>query len=297
MAGIVEHVADVLLPVLICVLLGYFLSLIKARFDTKLFGDLVSNIGYPTLVISHLAKEHIQLSTFALVMVAAGGLVLIFAVLGYAALRILRVPVRAYLGPMMLANVGSVGLPVATLAFGPQGAAVTIGFIAVILAAIFTIGIALPMGKPDLRALAKQPVIYAVLLSLVMMATGWKLPKPIEQSFDILAGLTIPVMLLTLGYSLGTLKLGGLTRAIVLSLVHIVLSAIAAFLITTALGLEGRVQSIVILLCFMPPSAITYLPVARYQPDEAPGVAGFVLVSTLMTLVTLPIVLTFWATG
>ncbi|MES0884682.1 hypothetical protein [Roseibium sp. SCP14] len=52
-----------------------------------------------------------------------------------------------------------------------------------------------------------------------------------------------------------------------------------------------------VLLCFMPPSAITYLPVARYQSEEAPGVAGFILVSTTLTLVTLPLVLTFWAAG
>lgn len=297
MAGIAEHIANVLLPVLICVLLGYVLSLIKAEFDTKLFGDLVSNVGYPTLVISHLAKDHIQLNTFAVVLVAATCLVFVFAVLGFLALTLLKIPVRGFLGPMMLANVGSVGLPVATLAFGPEGAAVTVGFIAVILVAIFTIGIALPMGRPDFGALARQPVIYAVILSLVLMATGWKLPAPVEQSIDILAGLTIPVMLLTLGYSLGTLKLGGLARAVLLSLVHVAISVVAALLIINLLGFEGRIKSIVILLCFMPPSAITYLPVALYRPDDAAGVAGFILVSTALTLVTLPIVLTFWATA
>lgn len=271
--------------------------MVKARFDTALFGALVSNVGYPTLVISHLAKEHIDLGTFLFVLVAASGLVLVFACLGYPILRFMRVPVRAYLGPMMLANVGSVGLPVATLAFGPEGAAVTIGFIAVILVAIFTLGIALPMGRPDFGALARQPVVYAVLLSLILMATGWKIPKPVEQGIDILAGLTIPVMLLTLGYSLGTLKTSGLARALVLSGVHIAISAVAALVLTSVLTLDSKVESIIILLCFMPPSAITYLPVARFQAEEAPGVAAFILVSTLLTLVTLPIVLTYWATG
>ena len=230
-------------------------------------------------------------------LVAALDLFLVFAFIGYPILRLLRVPVRAYLGPMMLANVGSVGLPVATLAFGPEGASVTIGFIAVILVAIFTLGIALPMGRPDLSALARQPVVYAVLRSLVLMATGWKIPTPIEQSIDILAGLTIPVMLLTLGYSLGTLKPDDLRRAFLLSLVHIAISAIAALVPTRAMNLDNRIESIIILLGFMPPSAITYLPVARYQSEEAPGVAGFVLVSTLLTLVMLPLVLTYWATG
>lgn len=92
MGGIVEHVANVLLPVLFCMLLGFGLSVAKTQFDTKLYGFLVSNVGYP-------------------------------------ALKVLGVPVRAYLCPMMLANVGSVGLSVAR--YQPEEAPVVAGLILV----------------------------------------------------------------------------------------------------------------------------------------------------------------------
>ena len=65
------------------------------------------------------------------VLLAALGLMVVYAVIGYPVLKLLGAPVRAYLGKMMLANVGSVSLPVATLAFMPEGASVTIGFILV----------------------------------------------------------------------------------------------------------------------------------------------------------------------
>jgi hypothetical protein len=52
------------------------------------------------------------------VLLAALGLIVVFAVVGY-------------LVPMMLADVRGVSLPVATLAFMPEGASVTIGFILV----------------------------------------------------------------------------------------------------------------------------------------------------------------------
>ncbi|MBG6201184.1 AEC family transporter [Roseibium album] len=297
MSGIAEHVVNILLPVLLCVLLGYALAYFKAPFDRKLFGSLVSNVGYPALILSHLAKEHIQLETFLTVLAAAVGMIAIFGVIGLIVMKLLRIPLRAYLPPMMLSNVGNIGLPVSTLAFGPEGAAVAIGFIVVVLTAIFTIGIAIPMGRPDFRALVRQPVIYAVIFALVLLATEWKIPEPVDQSLEILGGLAIPIMLLTLGHSLETLKFGGVTRAVILSVTHIGVSAIAALAITQVLTLDAKIESVIILLCFMPPSVATYLAISQHQPDEADGVAGFIFVSTCLTLVTLPIVLTYWATG
>lgn len=297
MTGIVEHVANVMVPVLLCVLLGYALAYFKAPFDRKLFGSLVSNVGYPTLILSHLAKEHIQLETFLTVLGAALAMVTIFGVLGFIVLKLMGISIKAYLAPMMLSNVGNIGLPVATLAFGAEGGAVAIGFIVVVLTAIFTIGIAIPMGRPDFKALARQPVIYAVVLALVLLATGWKIPGPIDQSLEILGGLAIPIMLLTLGHSLETLKLSGLSRAVVLSLIHVGISAVAAFAITHILTLDARIESVIVLLCFMPPSVATYLAISKHQPDHANGVAAFIFVSTCLTLVTLPLVLTYWATG
>lgn len=297
MTGIIEHVANVMVPVLLCVLLGYALAWFKAPFDRKLFGSLVSNVGYPTLILSHLAKEHIQLGTFLSVLGAALAMVVIFGTLGFLVLKLMRVSIRAYLAPMMLSNVGNIGLPVATLAFGAQGGAVAIGFIVVVLTAIFTIGIAIPMGRPDFKALARQPVIYAVILALVLLATGWKIPGPVDQSLEILGGLAIPIMLLTLGHSLETLKLSGVSRAVLLSVIHIGISAVAAFAITYVLPLDAKIESVIVLLCFMPPSVATYLAISQHQPDHAEGVAAFIFVSTCLTLVTLPIVLTYWATG
>jgi len=291
------HVVNILLPVLLCVLAGYGMAKVRAPYDTKLFGSLVSNVGYPALILSHLAADHIQLGSFLSILAAAAGVILILGLAGFGVLKLLGFPVRSYLAPMMLTNVGNIGLPVSTLAFGPDGTSVALGFVVVVLAAIFTIGIAIPMGRPDFKALARQPVIYAVFLVLLLMATGWELPTPLDQSLTILGGLAVPVMLLTLGYSLATLKVGALHRAALLAVIHAGLAALAAFIVTSVLTLDEKLESVVVLLCFMPPSVATYLAVSRYRPEDASGVAGFIFMSTLLTLVTVPLVLTYWATG
>jgi predicted permease len=71
----------------------------------------------------------------------------------------------------------------------------------VTLAGIFTIGIWVPRGRVSFGELARSPVIYAVAVALVLMATDTHLPRPIDHAFTILGGLAIPLMLLTLGHT------------------------------------------------------------------------------------------------
>ena len=44
----------------------------------------------------------------------------------------------------------------------------------------------------------------------------------------------------------------------------------------------------------MPVSVATYLWIEMYDPQGAPAVASFILISTLLSVAVLPLVLTFW---
>lgn len=294
MEEIIGHVSGVVLPILLCVLVGYGLALLKLPFDKKFVGMLISNVGYPTLIVSHLAKQHVVFGAFLEMMLAAAAAVACFGLIGLGLLALLRLPMRAYLTPMMLANTGNIGLPVCMLAFGDQGLAYAMAFLIVVFVCIFTIGMWVPMGKVTLRDVVRQPVIYAVILAIGLLATGTKLPEPIDHTVTILGGLTIPLMLLTLGYTLATLNVGELRRGGILSVLHLAMAASVAFGLVHLFAFEGTARGVFILLCLMPVSVSTYLWIELYDPEEAPGVAGFVLVSTLLTVIVLPLVLTFW---
>ena len=294
MEEIFGHVLNVMLPVLLCVLAGFGLSLIRFPFDTKMVGGLVARIGYPTLVLTHLSGQHLSFSSFMMVMAAAVVMVAAFGLISFVFLKSAKLSIRAFLSPMMLNNVGNIGLPVASLAFGDQGLAVAIAFVVVVLIAIFTIGMAIPMGKFNPVLLAKQPIIYAVVIALILMVTKTPLPGPLDKGLGILAGLAIPLMLLTLGFSLATLKTGGLFRAFYLTGFHLVMAIVVAAGLSQLFHFEGATRNAVILLCFMPPSVATYLWVNQYQPEYGPDVAGFILISTLASLLVLPLVLTYW---
>ncbi len=288
------NVLNVVLPVLICAGFGYVLALIKAPFDNKVVGGIVSRVGYPTLIISHLSTTSIAVGTFLDVMSAAALAIAAFGILGFIALKALRLPVRAFLTPLMHGNVGNIGLPITLLALGNAGMAYTMGFVVVVLISIFTVGMWIPAGAFSARKLLTSPIIYAVVISLILMSTGYALPQPIAKSFDILGGLSIPLMLLTLGHTLASLRIGSLGRAVVLTVLHLVMALAISFTLVWLFGFTGAERGAVILCCLMPSSVATYLFIDQHVPEYGPDVAGFILVSTLSTVLVLPVALSFW---
>lgn len=288
------NVLNVVLPVLICAGIGYAHAVIKAPFDNKVIGGIVSRVGYPTLIISHLSTTQVAVGTFLDVMTAAALAIAGFGVLGFLALKAMRLPVRAFLTPLMHGNVGNVGLPIALLALGDAGMAYTMGFVVVVLISIFTIGMWIPAGEFSPRKLVTSPIIYAVILSLILMASGSSLPQPLAKSFDILGGLSIPLMLLTLGHTLATLRIKSLGRAVLLTVLHLVMAIAIASTLVWAFGFTGAERGAVILCCLMPSSVATYLFIDQHVPEYGPDVAGFILVSTLATIIVLPVALSYW---
>ncbi len=288
------NVFNVVLPVLICAGIGYGLALTKAPFDNKVIGGIVSKVGYPTLIISHLTGTKLDVGTFLDMMSAAALAVAGFGVLGFVALRALRLPVRAFLTPLMHGNVGNIGLPITLLALGDAGMAYTMAFVVVVLISIFTFGMWIPAGEFSPRKLATSPIIYAVAASLILMATGISLPQPVAKSFDILGGLSIPLMLLTLGHTLATLRITSLGRAVLLTGLHLVMAVGIASALVWLFGFTGAERGALILCCLMPSSVATYLFIDQHVPEYGPDVAGFILVSTLATIFVLPLALSYW---
>ncbi|WP_170476777.1 AEC family transporter [Ruegeria arenilitoris] len=288
------NVLNVVLPVLICAGVGYCLALIDAPFDNKVIGGIVSKVGYPTLIISHLSTTKLAVGTFIDMMTAAALAVTGFGVLGFVVLKMLHLPIRAFLTPLMHGNVGNIGLPITLLALGDAGMAYTMAFVVVVLISIFTVGMWIPAGEFSPKKLATSPIIYAVIFSLILMSTGQSLPQPIAKSFDILGGLSIPLMLLTLGHTLATLRVNSLARAVLLTALHLVMAVIIASALIWIFGFTGVERGALILCCLMPSSVATYLFIDQHVPEYGPDVASFILVSTLTTIIVLPLALSYW---
>jgi predicted permease len=293
MTELIGHITNVVLPIALCVLTGYGLAVLKLPFDRKLIGTLVQNVGYPALVISHLSAGHVVLSSFLVMAGAALAALAVFIVVSAIFLKFVGLPLRAFIAPLSLNNVGNIGLPVAALAFGDAGLSYSFAFLIVVLLGIFTYGTWVPRGSVSARDILTSPVIYALAIALLLLGLDMHLPKPLASAVGILGGLAIPLMLLTLGHTLATLELSSIGRGTLLAGFHLLMAAATGFGLATLFVFSGTERGIFILMCLMPVSVATYLFVELYTPEHAPDAASLILVSTLLTVLVLPVVLTY----
>ncbi|MEK9766928.1 MAG: AEC family transporter, partial [Thalassolituus sp.] len=185
----------------------------------------------------------------------------------------------------------NMGLPAGMLAFVEQGLALALAFFMMLSVAHFPVGILLAGGRDagGLKGIARMPIMYAIAVSVVLVITGWRLPE-LLNSVELIGGITIPLMLITLGVSLYSLKVSGWGKAIFYSLIRILGGLSAGILVTYLLELEGVARAVVLIQSSMPVAVFNYLFAVRYK-REPDAVAGLVVTSTFMSFISLPVLL------
>lgn len=145
-------------------------------------------------------------------------------------------------------------------------------------------------GDISLTALLREPLIYAVLVSLFFLITGVKPHEIIAKATGLLGDVTIPMMLFTLGVSLARLKVLRFTRPFLLSMLRFGMGLGTGLLLSALFGLTGTARDVFILQNTMPVAVFNYLLAERYKRN-AGETAELLITSTLLSLLTLPLVL------
>lgn len=282
-----ESLVSIVAPVFICAAIGFAWAKSGRRYDVELVTMLATSISLPALVFTTLVETQIEvaaLGTMIAATVAATGL---FGLVGAAALRVARIPLRAFLPAMMFPNVGNMGLPLAFLGFGEAGLALAIVIFAISVILHLTVGVALAAGTVSPRALVRIPALYAVVGAVAFTAGGLEPPAWLMNTTRIMGGMVVPLMLITLGVSLAGLRVANLGRSLGLALLRLALGLGAGIGIAHGFGLEGTARAILILQSAMPVAVMNFLFAQRYGTNPA-DVAGLVVLSTVLGFATLP---------
>jgi predicted permease len=136
----------------------------------------------------------------------------------------------------------------------------------------------------------RTPLFWSSIVATVVIAAGWSVPSWILRSTELLGAFTIPLMQISLGFSLAAIQLRKLPRSVLLALLRLGLGLAVGFFVAEAFGFTGAARGVVILDCSMPVAVLNHLLAEKYQRDPS-EVASLVVVSTLFSLVTLPLVL------
>lgn len=286
----IGELAAIIAPLVVCAGLGFGWARFKLPYDSSVITALVMNIGVPFLVFSTLVNLTVDPVAVAEMALAAFVAILCFLAIGFVLLRLFQLSSSTYLPSIAFANVGNMGLPLCLFAFGEVGLALGIAWYIVGSLSHFTIGIWLSSGQSSPTVLLKTPLIYALIVAILLIVTDTEAPRWLVNTADLLGGLSIPLMLFTLGVSLASLRVAGFGRAFGLSIVRLGLGVLVGLALAEVFALEGAARGVMILDSAMPVAVFNFLIAEKYgrAPSE---VAGMIVVSTTISFLTLPLLL------
>ena len=286
----IEVILGVMAPVALIIAVGTLWDRLRQPFDAAFVGGLVYYIGGPCLTYATLVNYEFTSGVQHLALAAVAALVFC-GVVGAIALRLLRLDLRSYLNCIMFPNLGNMGLPVALFAFGEPGLALAVVVFTIGSVTHSSVGIWIASGRLAPTELLKAPLLYATLLALLGQG-GLEPPVSVLRAVELLGGVTIPLMLLSLGVSLSRLKISNTQRAVTLAGLRLGIGLAGGLLVAWAFALSPLERGVLLTSAVMPVAVFNYLLAERFRtaPED---VAGGVALSTLASFVILPLVLAF----
>jgi len=250
------------------------------------------NIGAPCLVLNGIANLQFDPADFATILASAVTMLGTCTVVGAVVLRITGQPLRSFLPPVIFGNTGNLGLPLCLFAFGDEGLGLAVAVYLVYSVTQFVFGPLFQGREPAWRTLMTTPMIYAALVGIVLLASDTPLPITLANTVKLLAGLAIPLMLLALGHSLASFRITRPGKAVALAILRLTLGFLVGVGVAELFGLEGTMRGVIIIESAMPLAVFNFLLAARYDrhPED---VAGAILISTLISFATMPVLILF----
>ncbi len=298
MSGAFASILSIVAPVFACAALGWLWVRSGQRFDRAGTTALLSRLGAPCLVFGSLSDSGAELGSMLQMAGAALLAMALFALIGHVVLRAARLPSHTYLSPLVFANAGNLGLGLCSFAFPGAGSEPSPGLsLAICWFAVgsflqFTLGIAIWSGTTSLATLARTPLVWAVAAAVLVLSLDLAVPEWLLNTTQLVGDISIPLMLLTLGVSLAELDVARLPLSVALSLLRLGMGTAVGFALAELFDFQGVARGVLILQCSMPVAVFNYLLAEQYgrSPTE---VASLVVVSTLLSFATLPLLLTF----
>ena len=290
--NLILTVLNITAPVFLLATVGYVWVKLGFEYRVAFVTRLAMTLSVPCLIFVALMNTQINpeaLATLTFASFTAYGLV---AVGSFILVKLGRLDVQTYLAPLIFGNTGNLGLPLALFAFGEVGLGYAVVVFAVMAILSFTVGVWLVSGGGSLTKVIKEPLVAATLLGALFLWQGWQTPTFLTNTLELIGQMAIPIMLITLGVAVARLETKAMTQAVILSVLKAGLCAGAAWWAAVWFGLDPVAAAVLIVQVSTPVAVTSYMLAEKYGADAQP-VAGLVVASTVLSVVTLPLILAF----
>ena len=286
---------EVVFPVFFVVGIGYYLGKKNPKIDTKFITNFAANIGTPAMVIYAVTSTGINFEIFRDYFWYYLLAIICFSIVGIINLFLINTKdIIRELPPLIFPNTGNMGLPICLFAYGSQGLGVSASITSLIILMHFTVGVFLADRKFNLDVIIKNPPFYAIIFSAIVLFYEIDMRVFVINTTEWLMYATIFFILMSLGIALTRLKVFSLNNAVISSITRMFIGPLIGIGLIWFFDLEGFAAGVLLIQCSMPSAVLNYLVGSIYSPKKVvDSVASTIVVSTLMSFITIPIVVYF----
>lgn len=288
--NLIVTVLEITAPVFLLALIGFIWVKSGLEYKVDFVTRLAMTLSVPCLIFTALMKTEIDpaaLTALSMATIVAYGGVTIAA---WGLIRLGKLDTRTYLAPVIFGNTGNLGLPLAIFAFGEIGLGYAVVIFAIMAIWSFTFGIWVVSGGGALTKVVKEPLVWGTILGGIFLWQDWETPRFLTNTLTLVGQMAIPMMLITLGVAVARLTPGRIGRAIWISAVKLAMCVAIAWGAGVWFDLDPVAFAVLVVQISTPVAVTSYLLAEKYGADSD-AVAGLVVVSTLMSVLALPVLL------
>lgn len=291
---------NVVLPLFLCIMVGYFLRRIHMVDTPSLntMNKLCFKVFLPIYLFNNIATTNLSAAFNGKMMATAVTvLVLLFLVLMFFVPCIEKENSRrgVLIQAMFRSNFALFGLPLALSLCGTEKVGPTsilVGFTVPVFNILAVVSLeSFRGGKPSIKKMAKgiatNPLIIASLLGILFNLSGLTLPSAVQKTVNDLGGVATPLSLVALGGSFTVAKVKEYRKQLTIG----VLGRLVFFpLVMVTVGiLMGFRNELLIPLLIMSgaPTAVSSFPMAQQMDGDGELAAGLVVFTSAFAILTM----------
>lgn len=292
---------NIVLPIFLAAMVGFVAARVGWVTDARSLSRATLYVFSPALILNSLYKSNLADADFFSLMLFA---FLVAGVVGPVAWALARgwrldaLTQNALVLSVLFTNSGNYGLALNQFAFGDAGLArAAIYFVANTIlgqtAGVYIASSGHASPRASLLKVFQMPLIYAALGGFLLNRLHFALPLVLERSIDLVSAAAVPVMLLILGVELAGTTLGNDRTPVLLgSGLKLLISPLIALALAWLLPFSPLTRNVAVLQASMP-TAVTASLLAVEFACKPKQVAGIIMLTTLGSLITLPILISF----
>ena len=290
--NLVLNVFQISAPVFFLTAIGFVWVKLNIEYRVEFVTRLAMTLSLPCLIFVSLMNTQISPEILRAVSLAAIISYALVTIASFILVKVLKLNVSTFLAPLIFGNTGNLGLPLAFFAFGTEGLSYAVVIFSIMATYNFTFGVWVISGGGSIVKATKEPLVWGTILGLIFLINNWKTPLFLTSTLELIGQMAIPLMLITLRVAIARLRLINISRALVITLTKFFICLVLSIIVGRYFQLEHIPFSVLLLQLTTPVAVTSYLLATKYD-NGSEDIADLVIISTLISVIYIPIILFF----